>query len=255
MNELHIFKNNEFGAVRALSIDGEPWFVGKDVAEILGYTNPQKAIRDHVDEDDKGVNEMDTPGGTQRIVFINESGLYSLVLQSKLPSAKKFKHWVASDVLPTIRKHGVYAVDEVLQNPDMLIEALQALKVERAEREKLAEENAIHIQQIAELQPKATYYDMVLQSPDAVLTTVIAKDYGMSARTLNKILRDCHIQYKLGDSWILYQKYAEKGYTTSKTYALDDGRTAMNTCWTQKGRLFIYDLLKSNGILPTIERE
>lgn len=254
MNELQIFKNNEFGAVRALSIDGEPWFVAKDVAEALGYRMASDMTR-LLNEEDKDTHEMRTPGGMQTVSIINESGLYSSIFSSKLEKAKEFKHWVTSDVLPTIRKHGVYAIDEVLQNPDMLIEALQALKVERAEKKRLAEENAIHIQQIAELQPKATYYDMVLQSPDAVLTTVIAKDYGMSARTLNKILRDCHIQYKLGDSWILYQKYAEKGYTTSKTYALDDGRTAMNTCWTQKGRLFIYDLLKSNGILPTIERE
>ena len=105
MNELKIFEHPDFGALRAVTIDDEPYFVGKDVAEVLGYSNPQKAIRDHVDDDDKGVNEMVTPGGIQSTVFINESGLYSLILGSKLPGAKKFKRWVTSEVLPSIRVH------------------------------------------------------------------------------------------------------------------------------------------------------
>ena len=108
MNELMIFENPEFGRVRSVEIDGEPWLVGKDVAQALGYTNPQKAIRDHVDEEDKGVNEMFTPGGKQEIAIINESGLYSLVLSSKLPGAKQFRRWVTSEVLPAIRKKGGY---------------------------------------------------------------------------------------------------------------------------------------------------
>lgn len=108
MNELMIFENPEFGKIRSVEIDGEPWLVGKDVAQALGYTNPQKAIRDHVDEEDKGVNEMFTPGGKQEIAIINESGLYSLVLSSKLPGAKQFRRWVTSEVLPTIRKKGGY---------------------------------------------------------------------------------------------------------------------------------------------------
>lgn len=109
MNELQIFKNDEFGDVRAVEIDGEPWMVGKDIANALGYNNPLKAIRDHVDTDDKGVNEMDTPGGKQKFVFINESGMYSLVFGSKLKSAKMFKKWVTSEVLPSIRKTGRYS--------------------------------------------------------------------------------------------------------------------------------------------------
>lgn len=111
MNDLQQFTNQQFGDIRALSIDGEPWFVGRDIAERLGYTNPQKAIRDHVDTEDKGVNEMDTPGGRQQILIINESGLYSLVLSSKLPSAKAFKRWITHDVIPTIRKTGGYVND------------------------------------------------------------------------------------------------------------------------------------------------
>lgn len=110
MNDLAIFENPEFGHIRGLKIEGEPWFVGKDIAEALGYKNPQKAIRDHVDAEDKGVNELFTPGGKQIIAIINESGLYSLMLKSKLPGAKKFKRWVTSEVLPSIRKTGAYSM-------------------------------------------------------------------------------------------------------------------------------------------------
>ncbi len=110
MNNLEIFKNEEFGEVKVLEIDNEAWFIGNQIARILGYVNPQKAIREHVSEEDKGVNEMDTPGGKQKVNIINESGLYSLILSSKLPTAKKFKRWVTSEVLPTIRKHGKYEI-------------------------------------------------------------------------------------------------------------------------------------------------
>ena len=141
MNDLQIFKNTEFGEIRTMTIDNEPWFVGKDVAEVLGYTNPQKAVRDHIDDEDKTVNDLFSVNGTKGIL-INESGLYSLILSSKLPKAKEFKRWVTSEVLPAIRKHGIYAVDEVLNNPDMLIAALTELKTERAKRAELEAENA-----------------------------------------------------------------------------------------------------------------
>ena len=112
MNEMMIFNNPEFGSVRTVCIDGEPWLVGKDVAVILGYSNPQKAIRDHVDDEDKGMNETFTPGGKQNLLVINESGFYSLVLSSKMPNAKKFKRWVTAEILPTIRKTGGYVANE-----------------------------------------------------------------------------------------------------------------------------------------------
>ena len=189
---------------------------------------------------------------------INESGLYSLILSSKLPKAKEFKRWVTSEVLPAIRKHGVYVVDEVLNNPDMLIAALTELKTERAKRAELEAENAIQKQQLIELNPKATYYDLVLQCKDLISTTQIAKDYGKSAMWLNKLLAENKIQFKQSDIWILYKKYAEQGYTQTKTdpYIGKDGKTHTRprTCWTQKGRLFIYDFLKSLGILPIVER-
>ena len=113
MNNLQIFESEEFGQVRTVTIDGEPWFVGKDVALALGYKNPQEAIREHVEEEDKGVSEILTPGGRQKMLIINESGLYALIFGSKLESAKRFKHWVTSEVLPALRKTGHYEMPGV----------------------------------------------------------------------------------------------------------------------------------------------
>ena len=167
MNQLQIFENPEFGAVRTVEIDGEPWLVGKDVAEALGYTNPQKAIRDHVDDEDKGVNESFTVNGTQGIL-INESGLYSLVLSSKLPTARKFKHWVTSEVLPSIRRHGLYAADELLNNPDLMIRAMEELKAERARANALAEK-------VERDAPKVLFAESVAASQHSILVFDLAK--------------------------------------------------------------------------------
>lgn len=260
MSELQIFKNAEFGSVRTLTINDEPYFFGKDVAEILGYTNPSKALADHVDEDDKLNNESLSSLGQRGGWIINESGLYSLILSSKLPNAKKFKRWVTSEVLPAIRRHGIYAIDEVLNNPDMLIAALTELKAEREKTKLLTETVAVQKQQISETKPKASYYDVVLNCKDLVAISVIAKDYGWSANRMNQYLHKKGVQYKQGNKiWLLYQKYSELGYTSTKTnsYSGSDGtvHTKPHTYWTQKGRLFIYELLKSDGILPNIERE
>ncbi len=260
MSELQIFKNAEFGSIRTLTINGEPYFVGRDVAEILGYSNSRKALADHVDEEDKGVTKCDTLGGTQEMTVINESGLYSLILGSKLPTARRFKRWVTSEVLPTIRRHGVYAVDEVLANPDMLIEALLQLKAEREINQALKETVAVQNRQIVEMKPKASYYDVVLNCKDLVAISVIAKDYGWSANRMNQYLHQKGVQYKQGNKiWLLYQKYAEMGYTNTKTHSYPGNygtmHTAVHTYWTQQGRLFIYELLKSDGILPTMEQE
>ncbi len=256
MNSLEVFKNEEFGEVRTITIDDEPYFVGKDVALILGYTNPQKALRDHVDEEDKTRNESFTVNGTQGIL-INESGLYSLILSSKLPNARRFKRWVTSEVLPTIRKHGMYAINELIDNPDLGIAALNALKEEREKNKKLEEKSMIQTQQISELIPKASYYDVVLNCKDLVSISTISKDYGWSAKKMNKYLHEKGIQFKQGDIWLLYQKYSEKGYTSTKTHTYLDNEgqhTKVHTYWTQKGRLFIYDLLKEDNIYPNIER-
>lgn len=254
MNELQVFKNAEFGSVRTTIINGEVFFVGKDVAEILGYSNPQKALRDHVDEEDKTLNESFTVNGTT-IILINESGLYSLILRSQIPKANRFKRWVTSEVLPSIRKHGMFAVEEIMNNPDLLIQALTELKEEREKRKSLELTSAVQKQQIAELKPKASYYDLILQNKDTLSITQIAKDYGMSGRRLNELLKALGIQYRFRKTWLLYQPYAELGYTQSKTFAIDAEKSVMHTYWTQKGRFFLYDLLKREGILPVIEQE
>lgn len=260
MSGLQIFKNAEFGSVRTVTVEGEPHFVAKDVAEILGYSNPRDAINKHVDEEDKGVAKCDTLGGKQELTVINESGLYSLILSSKMPNAKRFKRWVTSEVLPTIRRHGLYAMDEVLANPDILINALLELKAERERNASLQAMVAVQSQQMIEMQPKVSYYDVVLNCKDLVAISVIAKDYGWSATKLNQYLQQKGIQYKQGGKiWLLYQKYAEKGYTSTKTHSYpgSDGstHTKVHTYWTQRGRLFIYDLLKADGILPLVEQE
>lgn len=256
--ELQIYKNAELGSVRTTVIGVEPFFVGKDVAEILGYSNPQKALRDHVDEEDKTLNDSFTVNGTKG-VLINESGLYSLILRSQLPKAQKFKRWVTSEVLPSIRRHGMYATDELIANPDLAIVAFTALKEERERRMALEEVAAVQKQQIAEMQPKATYYDVVLKCKDAVNISVIAKDYGWSAQKMNEYLHQKGVQYKQSDIWLLYQKHAGCGYTKTNTHIYKDGcgseHTKVHTKWTQKGRLFIYSLLKADGIFPQIEME
>ena len=257
MNELKTFTNAEFGSVRTIEIDNEPYFVGKDLTDILKYQNGSRDINRHVDEEDRKKTMVFDGNQNKETIVINESGLYSLIFGSKLPKAKEFKHWVTSEVLPSIRKHGMYATDELINNPDIAIQAFTALKEERERRKQLESTIAVQGQQITELKPKASYYDVVLNSKDLISATKIAKDYGKSAIWLNNYLHEHGIQFKQGDIWILYQKYAQQGYTSTKTsvYNGSDGNehTKVHTYWTQKGRLFIYDLLKSDGILPLIE--
>lgn len=258
MNELKIFKNEEFGSIRTVEIEGTPWFVGKDIAEVLGYERPTKAISDHVDNEDRDeVPIQDSIGRMQKTPVINESGLYSLILSSKLPNAKKFKHWVTADVLPSIRKHGMYATDELLSNPDFAIATFTALKREREEKKNL--QAAVERQQmiIGELQPKANYVDEILNNKGLVTITQIAKDYGKSGQKFNILLKELGVQFKQSGQWLLYRKYQANGYTHSKTISItrSDGRpdVVMETKWTQKGRLFLYELLKNHGIVPVIE--
>ena len=263
MNELKIFNSPEFGQVRTIMIDGEPWFVGKDIALALGYCNTKDALSRHVDADDKGGARITTPSGEQEMTIINESGLYSLVMGSKLPTAKQFKHWITSEVIPSIRKYGAYLtpekVEEVLLNPDTLIKLATELKAEREARKNAELEAASAKQLIGELKPKADYTDRILSSKGTVPTTAIAKDYGMSAKAMNQKLHELRVIYRMGSQWFLYAKYQARGYTHSKTFDFkhSDGRPdcKMQTEWTQKGRLFLYQLLKKHGVLPMIERD
>ena len=277
-NEIMNFTFENQG-IRVLTIDGEPWWIGKDVSITLGYgdgSSLANAVRKHVDEEDKGVTKVMTPGGMQNMTIINESGLYSLILGSKLPEAKRFKRWITTEVIPSIRKHGAYmtpaTLDNIISDPDFGIRLLNELKSERqarieAERERnaLDEENKKLLIQseaqqatIAVMKPKAEYYDQILQSKNTMLITQIAKDYGMSAVAFNKMLNAMKVQYKTGTQWVLYQPYANNGYTRSETHVYDDGMHRycnVQTKWTQNGRLFLYDLLKKNGILPVCERK
>lgn len=205
MNELKLFENPEFGSVRIVTINGEPWLVGKDVALALGYKNPQEAIRNHVDDDDKGVSEILTPGGKQSVPIINESGLYSLVLSSKLPGARKFRRWVTSEVLPSIRKTGGYQI------PQDYPSALRALADAEEQRQALAAENERQRQAIADFAPVRQYLDTILESPGTMATSQIAADYGMSAKKLNKILHEAGIQHNVNGQWILYTRLMGKG--------------------------------------------
>lgn len=259
-NEIQIFENAEFGSIRTVEVNNEPYFVGKDVADVLGYERPTKAVNDRVDSEDRDVVPIqDSIGRMQNTPVINESGLYSLILSSKLPTAKKFKRWVTAEVLPTIRRHGMYATDELLANPDIAIAAFTALKEEREKMKLLETENARQRQLIGELKPKSDYTDRILNNKGLVTISQIAKDYGMSGRKMNNLLYEYGIQYKQSGQWLLYAKYHDKGYTHSKTINIvrSDGTPdiTMETKWTQKGRLFIYDLLKSNGVLPLIEAD
>ena len=248
MDQLQVFSHDEFGSVRTLLIGNEPYFVGKDVTDIIGYSNSRDALSRHVAEEDRdAVGIHDAIGREQLTVFINESGLYSLILSSKLPAAKRFKHWITSEVLPAIRKHGVYAVDEVLNNPDLLLSALEALKQEREAARSLQELLTV-------MEPKAVYYDKVLACPEALPITIIAKDYGWSARKMNLFLQEAGVQFRLGKTWLLYAAFAGKGYTKSETILYTDqcGDTHpyLFTKWTQKGRLMIYELMKAAGYEP-----
>lgn len=259
MNELMIFNNPEFGEIRTVEVNGEPWLVGKDVARALGYKDATKAARERVDAEDRGVAKMDTPSGQQEMTIINESGVYSLVLGSKLPGAKKFKRWVTSEVLPSIRKNGMYLL------PKDYPSALRALADSEEQRmaleasnATLAAENERQAQVIAEFEPIRQYVDIILEIPDALATSQIAADYGMSAQQLNKILRDEGVQHKVNGQWLLYKKHMNKGYTKSKTFQFthSDGRadTKLHTQWTQKGRLMIHNILEKRGIVAMMDR-
>ena len=252
-NTLSVFNNQEFGEIRVLEINNEPWFVGKDVATALGYSNTRKALIDHIDSEDKGVTKCDTLKGKQEMTIINESGLYSLILGSKLPSAKKFKRWVTSEVLPTIRKHGAYMTTEVIEktlsNPDFIIQLAGKLKEEQQKR-KLAEEENIKLSKIIECQkPRVEYADKILNCKDAMLVTNIAFDYVLSAQALNKILCEERVQRKVRKQYILYADYMGKGFTETETEEYG-GKARTQTLWTQKGRMLIHQILSKRNIKP-----
>ena len=253
MNDIQVFENNEFGKLEVLCDKEKFFFPATECATILNYVNPQKAVRDHCLEDGCTIRSViDRLGRPQEKKYISEGNLYRLIVRSKLPKAQEFEAWVFDDILPTIRKYGVYATPEILdkfmRDPKSIGDVFYALAAEQERNKKLTEENT-------KLAPKAKYYDLILQNPDAVPVTLIAKDYGMSAVTFNGLLNELGIQYRVGGTWELYQDYIGNGYTHGNVHYTKGGKMKMHTCWTQKGRLFLYDILKGFGYYPSIEHE
>ena len=250
MKELKIFSNDNFGSIRGIEIDGEGWLVGRDVAKTLGYKNISDALKKHVDEEDKGVAKCDTLGGIQEMTVINESGFYSLVLGSKLPSAKKFKKWVTSEVLPSIRKHGMYATDELLDNPDLLIEIATKLKEERELNRRLQEENEEKNKLIEKQKPKAEFYDEVIDSTTVIGMKEVAdilKVKGYGRNNLFKFLRENGILNRKNEP---YRKYIEQGLFEIKEskYVVDNEVKIKTTTYvTQKGLDYIRKILNKQN--------
>ena len=251
------------GGIDCYEENGTAYLKLETVARGLGFTQ-EKNGAEYVrwDRLEEYLSELGFPHKWGKDDFIPENVFYRLAMKAKNETAEKFQAFVADEVIPSIRKHGAYmtpkTLQEMLDDPGAMIEVLQRLKEEQARRKELETEKAVKDQQIAELQPKAGYCDLVLQTKDAVAISKIAKDYGMSAKRLNLLLHEMGVQFKQGSVWLLYQKHADKGYTQTKTDLFVDGQgvqhTKVRTCWTQKGRLFIYELLKRRGILPLIER-
>lgn len=259
MNQLQNFNFNNL-QVRTVLIESEPWFVAKDVADILEYSDTQAMTR-RLDKEDIMTDKLS--GMNMKSTIINESGLYEAIIGSKKKDARKFKRWITHEVLPTIRKHGAYMTDrkleEALLNPDTLINLATQLKDERQARLGLEKENSQLNLELAEATEKTRYLDLILDSPDELIVKQIAQDYGMSAVKFNQILNKLRIQYKQNNQWLLYSKYQGKGYIRSRTfnYIGNDNKqhTRINTCWTQKGREFLYRKLKRAGYLPVVEQD
>ena len=239
MNQIQIFQNQEFGAIRTLSNEqGEPLFCGKDVALAMGYSNTKDALLRHVETEDKLGSRITTSGQSRTMTFINESGLYSLILSSKLDSAKRFKHWVTSEVLPSIRKQGGYMVARADESDEVILaRALQIMETAVQRRD----------EEIARLKPRAEYADHVLDSITCVTTTQLAKELGMTAQQLNRLLCEMHIQYWQSGQYMLYADYARMGLAKSRTstHTTSSGvvLTEVYLVWTERGREFIHQLL------------
>ena len=265
-----VFNHPQFGEICTVQQEeGKVLFKANDVARSLGYAEAAKAVRTHC----KWVSVLDTPienqYGTvvmQPTKFISESDVYRLVMRSKLPEAEKFQDWVCEEVLPAIRKDGAYLSEKALQravtDPEFFIGLANAIRKEKEQRleiESCCTEQQLLIDRqketIEELGKRSAYAETVLQNKDLVDITQIAQDYGLSGRRLNAILHEKRVQYKSGKQWILYAPYKGNGYVGSETSQLENGKTVMRTRWTQKGRLFIHDLLKADGILPVHEIE
>ena len=239
-----VFKNAEFGQIRTCMVEGETYFVGKDVAVALGYKNSVDALMRHVDDEDKQTSGFTMGGQLYNMTVINESGLYSLILSSKLEGARRFKRWVTSEVLPAIRKNGHY---ELEQHNELLAKQTRVLENRNALLEEIT----------AQQKPLTDYARHILSSTQTVTVTQIAQDYGFGPVRFNELLMHLRIQHKVGGQWILYTPYLHRGYVQSFSsyFVKPEGGelVKVHTRWTQSGRLFLYEELKKAGILPLIE--
>lgn len=260
MKELQLFNHPNFGNVRVVDVDGKPYFVAADVARCLGYKDTTNATKQHC----RGVVKrhiIDTLGRKQQVNIIPKGDIYRLAAKSELPGAEKFESWIFDDVLVSVGEHGAYLtpdkIEEVLLNPDTIIQLATQLKSEREQNQMLSVELERKDQLIGELKPKADYVDFILSSAGTVTTTQIAADYCMSAQELNKILYEEKIQRKVDGQWILYKDHMGLGYTKSETIDImrSNGRpdVKMHTKWTQKGRLLVNGVLNRRGMYANMD--
>lgn len=259
-NNIQIFNNEELGTIRIMGTPDAPLFCLGDVCKMLGLR--QGHVRERLDDGVVSTEPiLDSLGREQVANFVTEDGLYDVILDSRKPEAKRFRKWVTSEVLPTIRKHGAYMTKDTLERaiaePDFLIQLATTLKEEKAKRLEAEQQCEAQKQIIGEMKKKVSYLDLILSSTSTMTITQIAQDYGMSGQKMNKLLHKLHIQYKVSDQWILYAEYKDKCYVSSETihFMTNEGvpYTTLNTKWTQKGRLFLYDILKKEGVLPKME--
>lgn len=260
-NHVTIFNNPQFGEIRTAGTADNPLFCLADVCSALGLS--AKGVNQRLNKEVISNYPLETAGGIQQALFVNEDGLYDVILDSRKPEAKVFRKWVTSDVLPTIRKTGGYiTTTPEMSDAEILAKAVLVAQTTIANREtrikQLESENEEQKTLIQQMQKGNDYLNVILQSKGTLAITQIAADYGMTAVKFNKKLNEMRIQHKVNDQWILYSNLMGKGYVHSKTITFyhSDGRPDTRLCseWTQRGRMFLYDALKEIGILPLIER-
>lgn len=251
-SKLEVFRNDEFGSVRTVIINGEPWFVGKDVAVALGYKEPTKAVRDRIDAEDRGVSKIDTPSGTQAMTIINESGLYSLILSSKLPSAKKFKRWITADVIPSIRKHGIYMtetmLDAVIDNPNIMGRIVEKLNADRQAKHRQVKQLEGALKTTL---PKAVYFDKFVDPGYATNFRDTAKEFEIPQKCfINLLLKHKFIYRTVNNELRPHAKALAKGLFILRDYTNPINRhRGTYTLVTAQGKKYIYEYFVKKGII------
>lgn len=260
MNEIQIFNNPRFGQIRTAGTAGNPLFCLGDVCEALGLTTSKVAQR--LSKDVLSKHPLPTSGGEQQANFVNEDGLYDVILDSRKPEAKQFRKWVTSEVLPAIRKTGGYLNAKGLSDDELMAKALEVAHRTLQQKELALHEKEMENIELAaenqELRHDRSYLDLIMRSKELVTISQIAQDYGMSGRAMNNQLASMGIQYSVNGQWLLYAKYKDCGYVSSRTieFTRTDGRKdfKLHTEWTQAGRKFLYEALKKLDIIPMLER-